>query len=561
MAIASIGARSSGVSGVSSTTVTQTPGAIVAVGRQLVVQVSYSNASNLTVAVTDQVGNTYVEKAHFGSGAARVAVFVCNVTAQLASTTVITATFSSAIVDKTIDSWEFSVAAGTVLDEATAETTVAVNPAANGLGSVAHSGLSSAARLYFRASAKIVGSTATITATTNFTSKALAIRSRNNASAVSPRGEFRINTSTGETSNPTWAVSGVSATAFLALAEVLPAATGTLSKTLDAVTTSAAGAVPIAGSASGALTGASVSAAGTAPVVGAGSLTLEGVGLSAAGTAQDASVNGSLSVALDAASATGVGAVPIAGTAGASLDAVTGSGGGAVRISGSGSTSLDSVVVSAAGAVRAVGEGASTLEGVSTSGAGSVVVVGAGASTLDGAGSEGAGAVFVTGTGSVSLEGATLTGGGGAETLPAIEGSLAATLDSVTASGEGAVPVTGGAAVTLSTASTGEGVVTISGSVSASLDGVSLVAEGGALENLKPITGAGDVTLEDAGVEASGKLPNRGFASITLGVVRSAMPAPARQLRAFTGAFGRFVVVWRNGRRVVERAPPRRRRP
>lgn len=236
MAITSIGARSSGVSGSSSTTVTQTPGATVAVGRILLVFVVYSNASALTVTVTDAVGgNTYTQLAAHQSGSANVAVFMCRVATQLASSTVITATFSSAIVDKCIASWEYSVGAGKTLAEDAAEVGQVVNPAGNGFGSAAHSGLSSKERLYARCGAKLANSTTGITQTTNFTTWALTIRSRNNASAIIARAEHRINTSTGETSNPTLAVSGVSASEFLALAEYdVPEASTTPSTFTDA---------------------------------------------------------------------------------------------------------------------------------------------------------------------------------------------------------------------------------------------------------------------------------------------------------------------------------------
>ena len=90
--------------------------------------------------------------------------------------------------------------------------------AATDFGSAAISGLSSKERLYFRAIAKEANTLLTITPTTNFSTVGGG-RSNNSVTAVLARGEYRINTSTGETSDPTFAVSGDTAGVFVALEE------------------------------------------------------------------------------------------------------------------------------------------------------------------------------------------------------------------------------------------------------------------------------------------------------------------------------------------------------
>lgn len=123
--------------------------------------------------------------------------------------------------------WGFNCAAGKVPQLAATPVYNAVD-AANGFGSATISGLSSAARLYFRAMAKESNSTTNITPTTNFTA-CNAVRSGIQAAGVLARAEYRINTSTGETSNPTLAVAADAASVFVALEEGIAATNGTAS--------------------------------------------------------------------------------------------------------------------------------------------------------------------------------------------------------------------------------------------------------------------------------------------------------------------------------------------
>lgn len=161
--------------------------------------------------------------------------------------TTITMNYASARVDKTASFWKFTKGGGTTIILDTAPGTNPITSqvdASNGFGSSAFSGLASAARLYFRGLGKEANSTTQITVSSSFTAITLQ-RSRNNASAQLVRGEFRINTSTGETSNPTLAVSGDTAGLFISLVEFTPTVvdadlTETATATETATTTLAA---------------------------------------------------------------------------------------------------------------------------------------------------------------------------------------------------------------------------------------------------------------------------------------------------------------------------------
>ena len=139
--------------------------------------------------------------------------------------TVFTFNLSSAVVDKAGQGWKVTVAAGNSLQNSAAVQSNATD-AANGYGSAAHSGLSSLSRIYFRALGKEANTTTNITVSTSFTRLAAMVRSRNNVDSVCAHGEFRINTSTGETSNPTLAVTGDTAAVFAALEEYTPGGGG-----------------------------------------------------------------------------------------------------------------------------------------------------------------------------------------------------------------------------------------------------------------------------------------------------------------------------------------------
>jgi hypothetical protein len=220
MAIANVGTRGTQVSSTANTTVARAPSATVAVGRVLFCWVAQNG--NRATTVTDAVGNTweFIGSGSNTAGNARSDLWMCNVTNQLTTANTITVTFAANVTHKSMALWEYSVAAGAILVESA--TPVPNESTGTGFGSVNFAGLPSLQRLYFRALAKQANNTGTITSANGFTSHALNIRSQNNASAIAQRGEYRINTSTGETSNPTWAITGNTGNVFAAFEEFTP---------------------------------------------------------------------------------------------------------------------------------------------------------------------------------------------------------------------------------------------------------------------------------------------------------------------------------------------------
>ena len=230
MAIASVGTLGTGASGTSSNSFTITTTAALEAGNTGIVAVSSDNTSTGAdgdggeiTSVTDSAGNTWVKLGEYGNNngsaaaGAVAAVWMTRAQFTLASSGTITINFVSNRTDKCACAWEFTTAGGGLILVSGPVTPDAVD-ASNGFGSVSISGLSSLSRLYFRGLSKEANTTTDITPSTSFTAIS-PTRSRNNAAAVIVRGEFRINTSTGETSNPTLAVSGDTAGVFVALEE------------------------------------------------------------------------------------------------------------------------------------------------------------------------------------------------------------------------------------------------------------------------------------------------------------------------------------------------------
>jgi hypothetical protein len=233
MTIASVGTIGTGaIAGSPSTFLFLTTTATVTASNYVFVAVSSDNLGTTdgdhsdVTAVTDGKGSTYVKLGEYTNsptGAAADGVTSSLWMGQMGGVNMnsgdsITVQFASSVTDAVASAWQFSVGAGKSLALVSGPVTTEVN-ATNGFGSAAISGLASAARLYFRACAKEVNDATAMTASTSFTAITNA-RSRNNSLAVAVQGEFRINTSTGETSNPTWGKTGDTASVFGAVAEI-----------------------------------------------------------------------------------------------------------------------------------------------------------------------------------------------------------------------------------------------------------------------------------------------------------------------------------------------------
>lgn len=324
MAIASVGTLGTGASSTSSTTFTLTTATnTLAAGDFALLTVVSDNTQTTDGDSTNHTGvsggtGTWTKLGEYtnGNGAAEAgvttSVWLFEATGSVATGTVITITLSNARIDKCASFWKFTKAAGQSIRLDPDATTNPVNngtDAANGFGSVAFTGLPSQARLYYRGLGKEANSTTAITVSTNFTAITLT-RSRNNAAAVLLRGEFRINTSTGETSNPTLAVTGDTAGVFVALEEFTPARTGTMAATETGSDTFAGtGDVPRTGSMAATETGSDTFAS-SGDVVVQGSLAVSETGsdtFAATGTLSTG-VSGSMAVTEtgnDTASASG----------------------------------------------------------------------------------------------------------------------------------------------------------------------------------------------------------------------------------------------------------------
>lgn len=234
MAIASVGslgvgAGSTSIAGLSFSTATNT----LAAGDFGLLTVVTDNRSTVDGATNDHVSvsggaGTWTKLGEWtntvGGAAAdgvTVSLWYFEATGAVPTGTSISISLSGTATDKVCSFWKFTKAANTRI---VLESAAATNPIGNttdasaGFGSAAFSGLASAARLYFRALGKEANSTTALTVSTGF-SAITNTRSRNSTLAVGVWGEFRINTSTGETSNPTLAVTGDTAGLFVALKE------------------------------------------------------------------------------------------------------------------------------------------------------------------------------------------------------------------------------------------------------------------------------------------------------------------------------------------------------
>jgi len=223
-----VGADSSSGSSYSMTTATT---ALAAGNIALLVSVSDNTStvdgdnSEIT-RVTDSGGNTWTKLAEYTNSptaavadGVTVSIWLTRATAAVAIGGTITITFVSNRTDKCCSAWAYTVATNSTLTKATNTPVTSEVNGANDFGSSAFSGLASLQRLYLRGLGKEANSLTDLTVSSGFTLLTLN-RSRNNTNAVMVRGEFRVNTSTGETSNPACAVSGDTAGVFVALEEI-----------------------------------------------------------------------------------------------------------------------------------------------------------------------------------------------------------------------------------------------------------------------------------------------------------------------------------------------------
>lgn len=336
--------------------------------------------------------------------------------------------------------------------------------------------------------------------------------------------------------------------------------TGSLSKTLDAATSSIAGTAIVDGDAAATLGAATSTAAGAVVIAGAASKTLDAASVVSGGTVANASASGELAATLGGATASGAGVVLVDGDLAGTLGAATSSGAGTVAVIGSFVGSLGSATATSVGTVAVDGDLSRSLGSATGSAAGAALIDGDLNSTLGSASGSSAGAVIAAGALAGNLDGATLGSTGGS--AGSASGALTATLDSVTASSTGVVPVFVTASIGLEDASasaTGAVPVFVTGSIG--LDPATSAGAGSV-----PADGALSSTLDAAMLssDCEGRLQAiAGGVSVTLGSARlyatdRPLPLPGVKRRSFGGAFGRYDIVWESGRRIVRRRAARR---
>ena len=230
MAITSVGTLGTGISSTSSSNFTFTTTSQIEANNEAILVVVTDNIvttdtnSNTHTSVTIGAANM-IKLGEYtnGNGSAGTGVTTSiwryRPSSSVGSGTTVTMNLSGSVTDKTSSMWEFTSTNPLMLDATPASNPIYnVNDVATSWGSVSFSGLSSTLRLYFRGLGREANTTTALTTSSNFTT-ITPQRSRNNASAVMVRGEFRINTSTGETSNPSVGTSGDNAAVFVALVE------------------------------------------------------------------------------------------------------------------------------------------------------------------------------------------------------------------------------------------------------------------------------------------------------------------------------------------------------
>jgi len=236
MAIAFVSNRAGAGNGSSSSTLAFSPIVTWTAGNLFLLCIVFDNVSttvsnsNDCTGVTDNTaggGNTW-SKAHErtqSNGAAAdgvtVAVFYSKLTNNITTSDTITVQFSASVTDKISVAAEFTIGGTPSLETTKDQHSLA----GNGYGSNVIGSLSSIERLYAMYGGKESNSVNALDALSTSFSALSNARSRNNAAAVRTSGEYRINTSTGETSNPTHTISADTASVFIAISE---ATAGTL---------------------------------------------------------------------------------------------------------------------------------------------------------------------------------------------------------------------------------------------------------------------------------------------------------------------------------------------
>jgi formylmethanofuran dehydrogenase subunit C len=245
------------------------------------------------------------------------------------------------------------------------------------------------------------------------------------------------------TGNLTWAqTDGTTYSIVWAIKVLVPPISGTLTKTLAALTVVAAGTVAVTGASAKTLGTLTSASAGTVPVVGSATKTLGTLTASSAGTVADQSASGTLAQTLGSLTLASAGDVDVAGALARTLAALSSSSAGTVAVQGATTRTLGTLSNSSAGTITVTGAFAKTFGTLTTSSVGQALVAGATARTLGTLEADSAGTVALRGATVKTLGVLTLSGAGVVGTVP-ITGTLAATLGALTGDSNAAVLVNG----------------------------------------------------------------------------------------------------------------------
>jgi len=232
MAITALGSLGTNGLATSSTTVTLVPNAALDAGDWIVITVVSNNTSTIdgdnseVSTVTDTRGNPWTKLGEWtnANGAAgsglTTSVWMTQLSSDIsASNMTVTVTYGSARANKAISAYGFrsDLFAGHIRLQA--PVTPDDTDGSNDFGSVPQIEITPNRQvIYFRGLGKQANTTTALTPTSGWTAIANA-RSSNVAAARSVYGEFIIQDSTGQSSNPTLAVAGNTAGVFITLAE------------------------------------------------------------------------------------------------------------------------------------------------------------------------------------------------------------------------------------------------------------------------------------------------------------------------------------------------------
>lgn len=287
--------------------------------------------------------------------------------------------------------------------------------------------------------------------------------------------------------------------------------TGTLSKTLAALTSSSSGTVSVGGTLSKTLETLTSSSDGDVGVIASFSKTLSSLTLSSAGTVINPEATGILNKTFDPLTLESDGQVIITGSLNKTLDTLTLDSDGVVVVGGSLSKTLTSVTLLSDGDVSVTGSLSKTLSDLTLNSdgtVGTVTVTGTLNKTLADLLPSSETDVLVNGTLSKTLSSLTSDSDG----TVIVSGSLNKTLQNLTLSSSSVVSITGTLNKTLdSLTSDSDGAVSITGSLSKTLGELTLDSEGGSFN-----TGNLNKTLTDASLSSSASVVITGSLSKTL---------------------------------------------